>query len=531
MTTEKQIQCDGVVFYSDGSAKPNPGVATYGVHGYSYKYDSSKPPTFKYDFTNLGYKKKANDQETKEGSISDNDDDEFENIIDPANYSVKTPGKVLGINAQENNVLTKSAAAVVPVNVYDIYGFVSHNSNNNVAELEAAKAAIGKAVDEGHKQIDIITDSISAVQCFNNWIYKWAENGWRKSDGTLLKNVEYMQDLYKYLSDVTSQGYNYNLHWIEGHAGHYGNERADQNADHVHSYQETISVQRDSASHFSNKTKKPSQLFLPSLIGTIEDKRSDGKYVYITTNREDKIQLYGTKSTTAAYSFLIKNNPIEQIELVYEGCKKFNADNAKYILVDLNKLYSKAATLDIDDLKEKAFSRSDVKSFIIGTAHCPDIAVQLDAPMMVHSVMKICNDSTNTALDAIDGKNIDTHKLHDVTEQFFTKNAKGKTEVVKNFNHTDKSFSLEFDLFGTKSKEDFVPGQCFASRSVFKDLEGKPCKVYLIVKENPAAQSWNYIFCMVCDDFKLITVPGYATVRIKLTQEQKEKLKQRKQKK
>jgi ribonuclease HI len=527
MTTEKEIPAaNAAVFYTDGSAKPNPGVATYGVHGYSYIINGQKPPTFKYDFSTLGYLKKENVQE--EATVQENNDTEedgFESTIDDKNYSLKTPGKILGQTAQENNVLTKQSLPAYPIEVFDIYGYVGENLNNNIAELEAAKSAIECSVKNGYKNIDIITDSINTVQCFNSWIYKWADNNWKKSDGAPLKSLEYMQDLYKYLNDVTSQGYTYNLHWIEGHCGHYGNERADMNAEHAHNNKETIFIKRDSQSHFGMKSKRPSQLFLPSLIGILEDKRSDGKYLYISTNREEKIQLYGTKSTSAAYSILITKTPIKEIEFLYTGCRSFGVDTAKYVLVDLQKLYSKNAVLDIEDLKEKAFIKNDAKSFIVGTAHCYDIAVQLDTPIMTHSVIKICNDTTNMVLDCFN-KNTqqDNIKCYEITDQIFVKNQKGKTEVVKNFNHTDKVFSFEFDLFGEKTKEEFVPGQCFPSRSVYKELEGKTCKQYLIVKENKPVQSWSYAFYMITDDFEIITIPGYATTRIKLTQEQKSKI-------
>lgn len=524
------IVAEAAVFYADGSSKPNPGRTTFGVHGYSYVYSSDKSPTFKYDFTHLGYKVKSAAGLDDDGQISlvRQDDDALEEIQATKR---RDDSKPMSQTLQEHNVLGKAADPVYPVKVYDIYGYVSEHSNNNIAELEAAKSAIECAVKNGYKKIDIVTDSISTVQCYNAWIHKWADNGWRKSDGTPLKALEYMQNLHKYLCDVTSQGYSYKLHWIEGHSGHYGNERADMNAEHAHNQRHTSVVQRDSQSHFNYKSKRPSQLYLPSLIGTLNNKRTDGLYAYISTNREDKIQLYGTKSTTAAYSIILSKTPIDEIQALYKGCQKFGVDEAKYVLVDLQKLYSRQAALDMEDLKENAFIKNDAKSFIVGTAHCYDIAVQLDTPMMTHNVIRICEDSINTAYDAVDNKLDNPNiKCHDVTDQLFTKNAKGKTEVVKHFIHTDKSFSLEINLFGQTTKEDFVPGQCFASRSVLKELEGKNAKMYLVVKEVPQARSWNYVFLLRTDTYDMVTIAGYATTRIKLTDEQKLKIKSNRKK-
>lgn len=531
MTNTQQMNpTQGIVFYADGSAKPNPGTATFGVHGYSYKICDEKPPTFKYDFTTLGYKKKLSLELEAKKDDDDSQEEEFEDIVDKDSYSAKDPNKVLGMVAQENNVLTKPSSLVYPVKVYDIYGYVGENTNNNIAEIEAAKAAISCAVTEGFKHVDIVTDSISTVQCFNTWIYKWASNDWKKADGSPLKNIQYMQDLHQYLSDITNHGMTYKLHWIEGHAGHYGNERADQNAEHAHNNKQTHLVQRDSKSHFNFKATKPNFFNLPSLVAYLDSTLYNGRHVYISTNREKKAQLYGTKSTTAAYSVVLSKQPVPEVEKLLNACKRFEAHDAKYILVDLQKLYSKTAAVDVEDLGENAFNKTSNKSFIVGTAHCEDIAVQLDAPMMVHSVYKICNDTLNDAVDALSGRADSNTKVFEVTDQIFKTNDKSKTSVVNHFNHTDKTFSFNFQLFGKPTKETFVPGQDFPSRSVYKDLEGKACKVYLIVKELDQTSIWKYCFYTVTDDFDMLNIPGYANIRIKLTPEQQKQLAQRKKK-
>jgi ribonuclease HI len=71
--------------------------------------------------------------------------------------------------------------------------------------------------------VQLHTDSKYVQQGISTWIHGWKKNGWRTSDKKPVKN----DDLWKQL-DVLAQQHDIEWLWVKGHAGHAGNERADQ---------------------------------------------------------------------------------------------------------------------------------------------------------------------------------------------------------------------------------------------------------------------------------------------------------------
>lgn len=71
-------------------------------------------------------------------------------------------------------------------------------------------------------EIAIYTDSVYVQKGMTEWIHAWRQRGWRTSDKKPVKN----EDLWREL-DQLAQGHQIQWHWVKGHAGHPGNERAD----------------------------------------------------------------------------------------------------------------------------------------------------------------------------------------------------------------------------------------------------------------------------------------------------------------
>jgi len=98
------------------------------------------------------------------------------------------------------------------------------DTTNNRMELHAAAAAL--ALLEGLLgpcQVDLHTDSEYVQQGITQWIDGWVSRGWRTSDKEPVKN----QDLWRVLVRLT-QVHQVSWHWLQGHAGHPLNERADR---------------------------------------------------------------------------------------------------------------------------------------------------------------------------------------------------------------------------------------------------------------------------------------------------------------
>lgn len=100
------------------------------------------------------------------------------------------------------------------------------NTTNNRMELMAAIQALKKITDiniNSKCEISIYTDSQYLKKGISEWIKNWLKNGWRNSQKQLVKNKELWQQLLE-----LSANKNISWHWIEGHAGHELNERADK---------------------------------------------------------------------------------------------------------------------------------------------------------------------------------------------------------------------------------------------------------------------------------------------------------------
>ena len=93
-------------------------------------------------------------------------------------------------------------------------------TTNNRMELRAAIEALS-ALNRSCPA-DLYTDSQYVRQGITQWIHKWKRNGWRTAAKKPVKNAELWMEL-----DEQLRRHDVKWHWIKGHAGHDGNERAD----------------------------------------------------------------------------------------------------------------------------------------------------------------------------------------------------------------------------------------------------------------------------------------------------------------
>ena len=94
-------------------------------------------------------------------------------------------------------------------------------TTNNRMELTAAIRALEETADDG--PVRLHTDSQYVKNGINDWIRNWKRNGWKTSAKKPVKN----KDLWEAL-DALIQDRAVDWRWVKGHAGHPGNERADE---------------------------------------------------------------------------------------------------------------------------------------------------------------------------------------------------------------------------------------------------------------------------------------------------------------
>ncbi len=101
----------------------------------------------------------------------------------------------------------------------ELYGGERATTNNRM-ELTAAIRAL-EALTE-RCRVEITTDSVYVKDGITKWLDGWRARGWRTAKNKPVKN----QDLWMRLAELV-EGHDVHWHWVKGHAGHPGNERAD----------------------------------------------------------------------------------------------------------------------------------------------------------------------------------------------------------------------------------------------------------------------------------------------------------------
>lgn len=94
-------------------------------------------------------------------------------------------------------------------------------TTNNRMELLAAIEAL-KALNTPCS-VDLTTDSVYVKNGITTWLDGWKKNGWKTAARQPVKNVDLWQAL-----DEQNRRHQVRWHWVKGHSGHAGNERADQ---------------------------------------------------------------------------------------------------------------------------------------------------------------------------------------------------------------------------------------------------------------------------------------------------------------
>lgn len=95
------------------------------------------------------------------------------------------------------------------------------DTTNNRMELRAVIEALSAL----NRPCDIIlhTDSQYVQKGISEWIHGWKARGWKTAAKAPVKNLDLWQAL-----DAAQERHHIDWRWIKGHAGHAGNERADQ---------------------------------------------------------------------------------------------------------------------------------------------------------------------------------------------------------------------------------------------------------------------------------------------------------------
>ena len=110
----------------------------------------------------------------------------------------------------------------------EVYTKQFNKTTNNEQELKALLYVfLNYGVNINNREFTeipiVYSDSAYAINTFENWMFNWARNGWRKSDKKIPENLEIIQAYY----DWYQKGYRIDLRKIKGHSDNYYNNLAD----------------------------------------------------------------------------------------------------------------------------------------------------------------------------------------------------------------------------------------------------------------------------------------------------------------
>jgi ribonuclease HI len=95
------------------------------------------------------------------------------------------------------------------------------DTTNNRMELTAVIQALSAL--KSRCEVAVYTDSVYVKDGITKWIHGWKQRGWRTADKKPVKNVELWQRL-----EALAEQHDVHWHWVRGHDGDPGNERADE---------------------------------------------------------------------------------------------------------------------------------------------------------------------------------------------------------------------------------------------------------------------------------------------------------------
>lgn len=136
-----------------------------------------------------------------------------------------TDGSCLGNGKTENT----GGYAIVAVDAdTDTIAYVKQfreiNTTNNRMELSAILWVMKHYGNASVAPPIVYSDSAYCVNTFNEWMFNWAKNGWKKSNNKIPENIDIIHHFYR----LYEEGYRIDLRKIKGHSNNKYNELADK---------------------------------------------------------------------------------------------------------------------------------------------------------------------------------------------------------------------------------------------------------------------------------------------------------------
>lgn len=323
----------GMVIYTDGGARPNPGYAGWGMHGYYFKCEKPKKGSGCPDhlLTDKGY-------------------------IPTEKLSLEIGGDA---NQKRREEITNE---VTPISYVDAYGSFTGDVSNNVAELFALENAFMYALEYKIDFLQIHADSEYVRKCYKHALDHWATNGWMLRDKeTPVANVSYWQRVKALRDRLRQRGVEITIDHIEAHSDHFGNELADKyattgrTASEHHTLINSIKTS-PAEGYWKSTVERHPMLNLPKMIFNSNQKYVE-KGVYYLSNHNRPIDLIGKRISDGAFAVVRLKEPSVAIETVREHQFKLSGTLDTLVSAKLDQLFSYSTYRHITMHGEHALQR------------------------------------------------------------------------------------------------------------------------------------------------------------------------------
>ena len=455
----------GVVIYTDGSARPNPGYHGWGLHGYTYRLpeDSEKP--------------------TKVNALT-----------------ATTEGYVL-----TNDLEKSSGQPVVVLSYLDCFQSSAKPGSNNIAEINAISLFFDEFPKEAAeiKKLHIVADSQYAINGATKWTHGWIKNNWIKSDGTEVSNRAEWEHLADHLKRF-QQNAEFTMSWTHGHNGDFGNVKADYlssigtnySTDGIEQVYKTISDPK--GYHKNDEDIHPLLSFKRLYFNTDAEYNSPGQY-FQSSWSGGADYIHGKRSSEAAFSVVRLKTPDPIVESLIKTQETTPRDFNTVVYAKIDRLRSQDVIPWLAKFGRYAMI-PDKRCMNINFVDFKPLTIEVSAgelPLRTFDVLnhmeemlslfeQQCSESHDSSVFSHP-----LYQLHDITDHFYTtvekkvgKQTIEKTElnksIVNNMKETAITVTVPVRDEAVALTLPLIFSDDMPSRNAFKHLEALRPQVYCI---------------------------------------------------
>lgn len=460
------MKIDGAVFYTDGSARPNPGACGSGNHGYTYIYPTEK--------------QKATRVEA---------------------YMATDAGYVL------NKDLSASGAREVHVLTYiDAFQSTIIAGTNNVAEINAVTMAVKCLIERypNVPRIHVLTDSEYVVKNVQESLPRWLQNGWKTATGAPVKNQRewvFLNDAICAFKGRDIPGVSWSIAWVRGHNNELGNVKADYLAsiatNHSQAGISNSFFEESPALGYHKNTIDMDPLFSHKRIYFNTDPELNTPGMYYQTGYSSNDHITGKRTSDASFSVIRLNTPNDVLETIIAAHSGVRQAQNAIVFAKLDRVRS----VDVYPYLKKhgryaliSDPRNRSQNFIDYKPVTQEVRPG-ELPLRTIDVLshleEILTEFEEFYVETLEMKNKGIYRVHDITGHFYDFSEKKKGGAVVTQQTLKKDFGVGVKQTKVKVTEEVNAVQkeldlllLFAddipTRNAFKSIEPDEPSVYVV---------------------------------------------------